>query len=131
MIEQAKEAVAEVYTALGMAPTKSREQRHVKVRSAIGVCLSSYMSDADAGKVIEKDRTTIIHYRDKHPTNIKTWAGYDEIYKLAKGIISVSLDSSMLKVRVHSIKARIKMHENEIAKLQKAIEPLESKLQYS
>lgn len=128
MNEQAKNAVAEVYSVLQMAPTTSREDKHVMVRAAIGVALCDYMSDTAAGELIDKHRTTIKHFKRHHQRNLKQWIGYDDVYKLAKGIISITLDNSIVEGRIQGIKARIEEHEKEMATLQEALDALEVKI---
>lgn len=130
MIENAEIAVAEVYSTLGMAPTTSREEEHVMVRAAIGATLCRYMSDANAGKVLGKDRTTVTHYKRNHDNNMTQWIGYSDVYAVAKNVISVSIDNSLLDGRIQALKTRMLNHEQEIVKLQESIELLEAKKQY-
>tara|TARA_S200002703_G_scaffold149076_1_gene146309 strand:+ start:1468 stop:1866 length:399 start_codon:yes stop_codon:yes gene_type:complete len=126
MIERAREAANDVYAALNMAPQpRSRKAENVKVRAAIVCSLMRYMSDEKAGEVVEKDRTTCLHHRAKHLNNLKGWAGYAEIYKLANGIISLSMGDTIKQGRIESIKTRIKYFEGELVDLRESLELLE------
>lgn len=75
------------YKAVGMEyEPSSRLLLHTQPRCAFGVALSKYLGDALVGHVMDKDRTTIIHYRKKHDTNLIHWQGYDTFYETAEYI---------------------------------------------
>lgn len=126
MIEQTREAVGDVYRALGMIPMNSRKAEQVQIRAAIMSSLGRFMHDEMVAEVLGKDRTTVLHHRAKHATNMKMWKGYAETYKLAHGILSISIGQTRKEAKIKATKAKIKFFEEEIAVLRTALEALEN-----
>ena len=81
------------YKAIGMEyEPENRLLLHTQPRCAFGVALSKHLGDALVGHVMDKDRTTIIHYRRKHDANILHWPGYDTFYETAEYIVDSYLN---------------------------------------
>jgi hypothetical protein len=86
-LDQGLEAFKMYYDTIGQKhePT-SRLYEHSQPRMALGAALTEHLSDTLVAKILEKDRTTIIHYRKTHNDNLKLWHGYSMYYETAKYI---------------------------------------------
>lgn len=124
LMVRAKEAVAEAYDALNMAPVNSRKIAHVKVRAAIGCSLVNFMTEEEAGQALGKNRCTVIHHRRNHLDNIRYWNGYAEIFKTVDDVIRASFKGSTRRSRIVSTEAKIDFFMKEIESLKASLEQL-------
>ena len=67
--------------------SKARSFKHTQPRIAFGVALTKHIGDSLTSDVLEKDRTTIIHYKRKHADNMYLWDGYDTLFETAQYIV--------------------------------------------
>ena len=107
-LDQGREAFKMYYDTIGQKhePT-SRLYEHSQPRMALGAALSEHLSDTLVAKILEKDRTTIIHYRKMHETNMHGWGGYDKYFDIAKYICDSYFNKMAQVNRVEYIDALI------------------------
>ena len=48
---------------------------------------SERVGDVVTGQILGKDRTTVIHYRKKHESNMRYWTTYPEYFETASHIV--------------------------------------------
>ena len=103
-LDQGREAFKMYYDTIGQKhePT-SRLYEHSQPRMALGAALSEHLSDTLVAKILEKDRTTIIHYRNTHKDNIRLWNGYSMYYETAKYICDTYFKKTARKNRIEYI----------------------------
>lgn len=122
LIEQGKEALKMYYETIGQKyDANSRQFKDSQPRMAFGLALSRHIGDTLTADVINKDRTTIIHYKKSHDTNMFGWDGYDTYYETAEYVVSTYFDG-MAKVN------RIKYIDKIINKLLREKQSIQSKL---
>lgn len=110
------------YEVLGLP--NEPEKRHAKFllpRQAIGVALSHYVGDSIAAHALEKERTTMIHYRRKHPINMAWAEGYDTLFETANYIVQTYMNDAAKVDRVRYIDNAIKFLLTEKEKIQSNI----------
>ena len=103
-LDQGREAFKMYYDTIGQKhePT-SRLYEHSQPRMALGAALSEHLSDTLVAKILEKDRTTVIHYRKTHNDNLKLWHGYSMYYETAKHICDTYFKKMAQKNRIEYI----------------------------
>lgn len=88
LIDYGREALNLYVKTIGVEyNSKARHFKHTQPRIAFGVALTKHIGDSLTSDVLEKDRTTIIHYKRKHADNMELWDGYDTLFETAKYII--------------------------------------------
>jgi hypothetical protein len=107
-LEQGQQAFKMYYDTIGQEyePT-SRLYEHSQPRMALGAALTEHLSDTLVSKILNKDRTTIIHYRKMHDTNLHGWGGYDKYFDVAKYICDSYFNKMAQANRVEYIDALI------------------------
>lgn len=107
-LEQGQQAFKMYYDTIGQEyePT-SRLHEHSQPRMAFGAALTEHLSDTLVSKILSKDRTTIIHYRKMHDTNMHGWGGYDKYFDMAKYICDSYFNKMAQANRVEYIDALI------------------------
>jgi len=122
LIDQSKHAVDMYYETLGLP--NEPEKRHAKYllpRQAMGVALSKYVGDSIAAHALEKERTTIIHYRRKHEINMAWAEGYDTLFENATYIVNTYMNDAAKVDRIRYIDNTIKLLLTEKEKIQSNI----------
>lgn len=122
LLDQSKNAVDMFYDTLGLP--NEPEKRHAKYllpRQAMGVALSNYVGDSIAAHALEKDRTTIIHYRRKHEISMAWAEGYDTLFETATYIVNTYMDDAAKVDRMRYIDNAIKLLLTEKEKIQSSI----------
>lgn len=88
LTEQGRELRNIYYDSIGQEYTPhDRQIKNAQPRFAFAVALARHLNDTVVGDVIEKDRTTIIHYRKNHNDNMKYWSGYSLLYDTAEYVV--------------------------------------------
>ena len=89
LIEQGKVARNVYYDSIGQEfnPT-DRKFKNSQPRIAVGVALAKQIGDSLTAEVLDKDRTTIIHYKKTHKANLENWDGYAMLYETAKYVVN-------------------------------------------
>ena len=106
--DQGREAFKMYYDTIGQKyVATSRVYEHSQPRMALGAALSEHLSDTLVAKVLDKDRTTIIHYRKTHNDNMKLWHGYSMYYETAKYICDTYFKKTAMANRIQYIDALI------------------------
>ena len=122
LIEQGKEALEMYYKTIGQKyDADSRHFKHSQPRMAFGLALSRHIGDTLTADVIQKDRTTVIHYKKSHDANMFGWDGYDTYYETAEYVVNTYFDG-MAKVN------RIEYIDKIVNKLLKEKLSIQSKL---
>lgn len=119
LLDQSKHAVDMFYDTLGLQ--NEPEKRHAKYllpRQAMGVALSKVVGDSIAAHALEKERTTIIHYRRKHDINMAWAEGYDTLFETATYIVDTYMNEAAKVDRIRYIDNAIKLLINEKEKIQ-------------
>ena len=124
MKAQAKIAIDCIYDILGVIPTNSRKHEQVRIRAAIGVVLSNYFTQAEAGKLIGRDRCTIIHYEQCHEASLDYWKGYKHAYTIAKEVIDDLMKNEVRKQKTMLIEVRLRRHREAIQELEEQLQKL-------
>lgn len=107
-LDQGKQAFKMYYDLIGQQyEDTSRLFEHSQPRMAFGAALSQHLSDTLVAKVLNKDRTTIIHYRKMHDTNLHGWEGYRKYFETAKYICDSYFNKMAQVNRVQYIDALI------------------------
>lgn len=122
LIEQGNEALRMYCGAIGLDYTS--DDRHfiqTQPRMAFGVALTKHIGDSLTSQVLGKDRTTIIHYKRKHESNLDWWDGYETMFETAEYIVDTYFNE-MAKVN------RIDYIDNMIQKLVQEKSSIQSKL---
>ena len=105
---QALDCVNIYYSAIGQKHIrKSRLWRDTIPRTAIGVALARRVGDVVTGQILGKDRTTVIHYRKKHESNMRYWATYPEYFETASHIVESYLGEMAKAARLEAIDRKI------------------------
>jgi len=98
LLSQGKEAKDMYYDTIGQKfNADSRNYVHSQPRMALGMALTKHLNDSLAAEILGKDRTTIIHYKTNHKSNLELWNGYDTYYETAQYIVDTYFDG-MAKV---------------------------------
>jgi len=122
LIEQGKEALEMYYKTIGQKyDADSRHFKHSQPRMAFGLALSRHIGDTLTADVIQKDRTTVIHYKKSHDANMFGWDGYDTYYETAEYVVNTYFDG-MAKIN------RIEYIDKIVNKLLKEKLSIQSKL---
>jgi hypothetical protein len=100
-------AVNQAYKALGVRPCNSRNKLHIQIRAAIGVALSSYCNTYEIGAALNRDRSSVSHYTNKHVQNLKYWKGYREIHDIVSEEIGQNLQDHLLQLKIDNLNERI------------------------
>ena len=88
LIDYGREALNLYVKTIGVEyNSKARDFKHTQPRIAFGVALTKHIGDSLTSDVLEKDRTTIIHYKRKHADNMELWDGYDTLFETAQYIV--------------------------------------------
>lgn len=88
LIDYGREALNLYVKTIGVEyNSKARDFKHTQPRIAFGVALTKHIGDSLTSDVLEKDRTTIIHYKRKHADNMHLWDGYDTLFETAQYIV--------------------------------------------
>ena len=88
LIDYGREALNLYVKTIGVEyNSKARHFKHTQPRIAFGVALTKHIGDSLTSDVLEKDRTTIIHYKRKHADNMHLWDGYDTLFETAQYIV--------------------------------------------
>ena len=88
LIDYGREALNLYVKTIGVEyNSKARDFKQTQPRIAFGVALTKHIGDSLTSDVLEKDRTTIIHYKRKHADNMELWDGYDTLFETAKYIV--------------------------------------------
>lgn len=88
LIDYGREALNLYVKTIGVEyKSKARHFKHTQPRIAFGVALTKHIGDSLTSDVLEKDRTTIIHYKRKHADNMELWDGYDTLFETAQYIV--------------------------------------------
>lgn len=88
LIEQGHDALNLFYQTIGQDYNPSdRHFKHSQPRMAFGRALTRHIGDSLTSDVLDKDRTTIIHYKRTHDSNLKNWDGYATFYETAEYIV--------------------------------------------
>ena len=88
LIDYGREALNLYVKTIGVEyNSKARHFKHTQPRIAFGVALTKHIGDSLTSDVLEKDRTTIIHYKRKHEDNMELWDGYDTLFETAQYIV--------------------------------------------
>lgn len=89
---------------------RSNEMEHVRSKAAFFSALSIVggLSDRFIAKVVNYDRTTVLHHRRKHEDNMKYLAGYDLAFNTASAIVCRVLLTPYVKNEVSRIDAQIR-----------------------
>lgn len=96
------------YSAIGQKHIrKSRLWRDTIPRTAIGVALARRVGDVVTGQILGKDRTTVIHYRKKHESNMRYWTTYPEYFETASHIVDSYLGEMAKAARLEAIDRKI------------------------
>lgn len=97
------------YDAIGQPEVqKSRLWRDTIPRTAIGVALARQVGDVVTGEVLGKDRTTVIHYRKRHATNMRYWETYPDYFETASHIVAAYMGEMAKVARMAAIDDKIK-----------------------
>ena len=89
LAEQGRDTLRVYYDTIGRE--YNADERHVKYsqpRQAFGVALTKLVGDTITADVLSKDRTTIVHYRNRHDSNLRCWDGYSIMYETAEYIVN-------------------------------------------
>jgi len=105
--EAISHAVNQAYKALGVRPCNSRNKLHIQIRAAIGVALSSYCNTYEIGAALNRDRSSVSHYTNKHVQNLKYWKGYREIHDMVSEEIGQNLQDHLLQLKIDNLNERI------------------------
>ena len=88
LIDYGREALNLYVKTIGVEyNSKARDFKQTQPRIAFGVALTKHIGDSLTSDVLEKDRTTIIHYKRKHADNMQLWDGYDTLFETAQYIV--------------------------------------------
>ena len=88
LIDYGREALNLYVKTIGVEyNSKARDFKQTQPRIAFGVALTKHIGDSLTSDVLEKDRTTIIHYKRKHEDNMELWDGYDTLFETAQYIV--------------------------------------------
>ena len=88
LIDYGREALNLYVKTIGVEyNSKARDFKQTQPRIAFGVALTKHIGDSLTSDVLEKDRTTIIHYKRKHADNMELWDGYDTLFETAQYIV--------------------------------------------
>ena len=122
LINQAEHCVEIFFEVIGQPfePHK-RHRNHLMPRAAIGVALSRLVGDEIAAHALEKDRTTLIHYRHKHKTHMMYHEGYSTLFETALNVVDSYMNETAKVDRIRYI-------DNAIKILIKEKEEIQSKL---
>lgn len=95
LIEQGHEARDVFYDTIGYEyNADDRQVRHAQPRIAFGNALTKVIGNTLTADVLGKDRTTLVHYRKTHDTNMKSWDGYATFYETAEYIVTSYFNGS-------------------------------------
>ena len=119
LISQAQHCVEVFFEVIGQPYEPHKRQRlHLVPRAAIGVALSRLVGDDIAGLALEKDRTTIIHYRHKHKTHMLYHEGYSTMFETAQNVVDSYMNEAAKADRILYIDNAIKLLMKEKEKIQ-------------
>lgn len=118
LIKKASEVVDLTYKILEIEKTDRRNNDQVQTRAAIGAALSEYMKPTHIAKAMDRDRTTVMHYKKQHDGNLKTWRGYAERYDVAKDVAKMSMHYATINYKITLIDSRIDEYQNRISELE-------------
>lgn len=109
LIEQGKDALNLFYQTIGQDYNSSdRHFRHSQPRMAFGRALTRHIGDSLTSDVLDKDRTTIIHYKRTHDSNLSNWDGYATLYETAEYIVDSYFEESAKLNRIEHIDKMIR-----------------------
>lgn len=98
LLQQGQECLRMFYEAIGTENKPNERQfKYTAPRFALGVALTKHLGDSMTSEVLQKDRTTIIHYKRRHEQNLMWWDGYAVLYETATRVCDSYL-SQMAKV---------------------------------
>ena len=118
LIKKASEVVDLTYKILEIEKTDRRNNDQVQTRAAIGAALSEYMKPTHIAKAMDRDRTTVMHYKKQHDGNLKTWRGYADRYDVAKDVAKMSMHYATINYKITLIDSRIDEYQNRISELE-------------
>ena len=122
LIEQAVQARNVYYDSIGQSfESTSRDHRHAQPRIAFGAALSKHIGDSLTGDVLDKDRTTIIHYKKTHAANLVNWDGYAAFFETAEYILDSYFEGLGKIERIQYIDKMIKQLLTEKLLIQNSI----------
>ena len=109
LIDQGREALRMYYEAIGQEyNANDRHFKHSQPRMALGVALSRRIGDSLTGEVLSKDRTTIIHHKNTHDSNLSGWDGYATFFETAEHVVNTYFDESAKLNRIEYIDKMIR-----------------------
>lgn len=106
------EAVGQEYT------SENRHFKHTMPRCAIGVALARYVGDSIASIALDKDRTTVVHYKRRHENNMMYWDGYEELFEMAEHVVDSYLNEMAKVNRMAHLDRMINQFVKEKTKIQ-------------
>jgi hypothetical protein len=104
LIEQGCTARDVFYDTIGYEyDADDRQVKHAQPRSAFGNALTKVIGDTLTADVLGKDRTTVIHYKRTHESNMEGWDGYATFYETAEYIVNSYFNGSAKIDRIRYI----------------------------
>ena len=100
---------------------EDRAFKHSMPRCAIGVALSKYVGDSITAAALEKDRTTVIHYKRRHAQNMMYWDGYEELFEMAEHVVDSYLNEMAKLDRMAHLDKMINQFVKEKTQIQSTI----------
>lgn len=114
LIDQGREALHMYCDAIGVDYiSDDRHFNQSQPRMAFGVALTRHIGDSLTSDVLEKDRTTIIHYKRKHESNLQWWDGYKTMFETAEYVVDSYFNEMAKLNRIDHIDSMISKLVNE------------------
>lgn len=89
-------------------PNYSSRKPHLKQEMALANALIGKTTLVSIADAFEKHHATIIHYRENHDGNMKSWDGYKELFAGAVTIVESYMDEMELEEQIERIGKTIK-----------------------
>lgn len=108
--------------ALKFTPGPSRMHVNVQKRMAIAMALKKYCTHDEVGEQLDRDRSCIYHYMNKHDAHMDYWDGYKEYYNQADLVVTDILGD-------YDIKQKVSQLNDQITELIKARDEIKGRLE--
>ncbi len=121
LVDQGLTALKLYYDTIGQDYTTDRHYKHSQPRMAFGRALTRHLGDSLTSEVLKKDRTTIIHYKQNHESNLQGWDGYATFYETAEYIVDSYFHGDAKLQRIEYIDKMVNTLIQERFKIQSSI----------